>query len=232
MSINADTTFERTHTYEYAKAMIPQLEYRDLSIITVTPKNPDPGNVYGGVAVPAYTGGAGGGQIRRQCTNHWKIKPMRRWLREHHYRRVEMWIGISVDEWQRAKDVDVAWITNRYPLLEMNMSRADCILWLEKHNLPLPGKSSCTFCPFHRNKEWEKMKRDGGHDWEQAVEVDREIRDKRPPDPLYLHRSCKPLPEAIVIPEDTGWSQLNLLSADPSDTEKWCMECDSGYCFI
>ena len=171
------------------------------------------------------------GQLRRQCTNRWKIQPMRRYistqLKSKTPGAVEQWLGITLDEYQRAKDSDVQYIKHRFPLLEMNYSRADCLAWLERHGLPSPGKSACTFCPYHNRITWERMKREDGHDWRQAVDVDARIRDKRPPYPLFVHPARVPLPEAVRIPEDYGAEQLSFLASDDEDAE-----CDSGYCFL
>ena len=43
--------------------------------------------------------------------------------------RVEQWMGISTDEALRMRDSPQKWILNRYPLIEMGMSRSDCIEW-------------------------------------------------------------------------------------------------------
>lgn len=75
---------------------------------------------------------------------------------------VEQWIGITLDEWQRAKDSDVQYIKHAFPLLDRNMTRQDCLNYLKRHNLPVPGKSSCTFCPYHSRIAWEEMKRANG----------------------------------------------------------------------
>jgi len=61
------------------------------------------------------------------------------------FAQVEKWLGISLDEVERAKDSDVKYIVNRFPLLEKRMTRADCVAWLEAHGLPVPPKSSCVF---------------------------------------------------------------------------------------
>ena len=61
------------------------------------------------------------------------------------FETVEQWLGISLDEVIRAKDSDVQYIINRFPLLDKQMSRADCIAWLTAHDLPVPPKSSCVF---------------------------------------------------------------------------------------
>lgn len=241
-AINADTGWERSHTYRFSEKWTPWLEAHGVQVVTVTNDTESTklfallANGTNAIKIPAFTDvtgdnhpafftatRSGTGQLRRQCTHDWKITPMRRYIQSVRAgRQVEQWIGISKDEWTRAKDADVRYITHRWPLLERNMTRGDCVTWLERHGLEVPGKSACTFCPFHDAHAWAELKRQNGHDWQQAVEVDAAIRDKRPPYPLYVHRSCKPLPEAVDIPEDHGLTQPSLFDAP----------CDSGYCFL
>ena len=46
----------------------------------------------------------------------------------------EMWIGISADEnVRRCKPSHQGWVTNRYPLRELGLTRADCVTWLRDH---------------------------------------------------------------------------------------------------
>ena len=131
-------------------------------------------------------------------------------------------MGISRDEWTRMRTSDVAYITNSYPLVDRKITRADCVTWLKAHGIPIPDKSACTFCPYHSINSWKELKRKGGQDWAEAVEVDEAIREKRPPFQLYVHPYRKPLAEAVTIPEDQGASQL------PMDLEE---PCDSGVCW-
>jgi hypothetical protein len=174
------------------------------------------------------------GQLRRQCTGRWKITPMRRWLTAELARRsitktpgvVEQWLGISLDEWSRAKTSDVSYITHRYPLLEQRLTRAACVAWLQEHGLPVPGKSACVFCPYHNARAWAELKREGGPDWAHARAVDAQVRDARPPYPLFVHRKRVPLAEAVTIPEDHGYRQPDLFPEDDA------VPCDSGYCFM
>lgn len=229
-AVHSDTTWERSTTYQFAETWTPWLAERGVRVVTVSnPEKSSLSNEYGGVHIPAYTiTDNGNGQLRRQCTQDWKITPMRRYIATKIKSNktpgaVEQWLGITIDEYHRAKDSDVQYITNRFPLLEMGYSRSDCIAWLKAHSLPVPGKSACTFCPYHNRLAWEQMKREGGHDWEQAVDVDARIRDKRPPYPLFVHPARVPLPEAVKIAEDYGATQLTMLDD---------AECDSGYCFL
>jgi 3'-phosphoadenosine 5'-phosphosulfate sulfotransferase (PAPS reductase)/FAD synthetase len=228
VAIHADTGHEMQSTYAFAAQWAPWLEEHGVPVMSVTSQG-EIIDQWGGVQIPAYTlDGNKRGRIGRQCTNQWKIAPVRRFLQSARLGQpVYLWLGISTDEWHRAKDADVQYITHKHPLLDLGMSRADCLRWLSDHELPSPGKSSCTFCPFHRKAEWQRMKRQGGADWQEAVAVDSAIRSARLPGTLYVHASMQPLQEAVIIPEDYGYTQLDLLASDDDDAE-----CDSGFCFV
>lgn len=224
VAIHADTTHERSATYAFAAQWTPWLEQRGVCVATVRDGNPSPA-LERETPLPAYTGA---GVLRRQCTNHWKIQPIRRYLQAQRNRQpVELWLGITTDEWHRAKDADVRYISHRYPLLEMGMSRADCLTWLQTHSLPSPGKSACVFCPYQNRRRWQEMKRENGADWQHAVKVDASIRNVRLPGQLFVHPACVPLDQAVIVPEDFGLTQLELLPMEDADAE-----CDSGFCFM
>lgn len=172
----------------------------------------------------AHLAGDNSGMLRRQCTYRWKIQPMRRWLRSQGVTQAEQWLGITRDEIERAKDSDVKWIIHRFPLLEKSMTRQDCIIWLRSHSLPVPPKSSCVFCPYHRRATWVEMKNADGPDWKTAVEVDEAIRNKRPGYVAYVHPDRIPLIE-LKTAADFGATQLSFV--DTSNAE-----CDSGFCFL
>lgn len=237
VAIHSDTTHERQATYEFAAQWTPWLEARGVRVVTVSDARATTLMKFAATSesyytlIPAHTlnGDNTRGQLRRQCTSRWKVDPMHRWLKTELAARgetmLEQWLGISLDEWHRAKDARESWITHRFPLLELNMNRADCLAWLKAHNLPSPGKSSCVFCPYHNARKWEQMKRDGGEDWQHAVEADEELR--KGGSQWFVHSKRVPLEQAVVIPEDSGYSQLEMLMSDDDDAE-----CDSGYCFL
>jgi len=147
------------------------------------------------------------GMLRRQCTFDYKISVIRKKLRELcnvGYKKrfpkdkyIEQWIGISTDEIQRMKPARDPYIVNRHPLIEMNMSRQDCINWMKKNNFPLPEKSACIMCPYHNDAYWHFMKTERPSEFAEAVEFDKIIRTgaKNIKDNLYLHKSCKNLDE-------------------------------------
>jgi len=147
------------------------------------------------------------GMLRRQCTTDYKIIPIKKKIRElcnikykQHFPKdkyVEQWIGISTDEIQRMKPSRDKYILNTHPLIEMKMSREDCIAYLNKKKIPLPEKSACIICPYHNDAYWHFMKTERPTEFKQAVEFDDKIRtgSNKIKDKLYLHKSCKPLNE-------------------------------------
>ena len=39
------------------------------------------------------------------------------------------------------------------------MTRKNCKQFIRDHNLPVPIKSGCWFCPFQRNSQWRQLRR-------------------------------------------------------------------------
>lgn len=232
----ADTHHEGQGTYQFVRQWAPWLGEHGLTVVTVEAERTDvvreDWGKTGAVLIPAFSSNnnsAKEGQVRRQCTHDWKITPIRRWLRAELGRRglkatpgaVECWQGISWDEFQRMHTSDVAYITNVYPLVDLRMSRNECVAWLEAHQLPVPPKSACTFCPFTSIAQWKERKRQGRSDWQEAVEVDTNIRERRAVggQTLYIHPARKPLAQAVAIPEDEGAYQVSM-----------DIGCEGGYC--
>ena len=99
------------------------------------------------------------GFLMRQCTTSFKIEPIQRKMRELRDKRpVSQWIGISTDEAHRMKPARVAWLTNRWPLIEAGMRRSDCLRWMADHGYPKPPRSACVFCPYHSNEEGRRYR--------------------------------------------------------------------------
>lgn len=222
VAIHADTRHEFSGTYIFAEKWSLWLEEHGLRVVVVA--NHEKINIidkWGGIQLPAYTTTLkGAGRIRRQCTHEWKIRPLRQWLQKNKDRKpVEMLIGISTDEYKRMRDSDVKYITNLYPLIEKRMSRNDCKDWLVDHNIPVPPRSACVFCPFHSTQEWQYIKA-SKPDWEKAIKVDMLIRKARPPYDLFVHPARKPLINVdLLTMEEKGQMRL------------WDSEC-TGICGV
>lgn len=135
-------------------------------------------------------------------------------------------LGISTDEWHRArKDSGVEWKALEYPLLQMELSRDDCIRIVEEAGLPPAPESSCYFCPFHTTEAWQKIRREQPIEWRKSVELDELLRQKAVKlgrGETYLHRSLKPLDQAI--PDEP-------ISAEQTAQERQ-EQCVEGGCFL
>ena len=163
------------------------------------------------------------GMLRRQCTSDYKIQPIKKKLRElcnigykKHFPKdkyIEQWIGISTDEIQRMKPSRDPYILNRHPLIELKMSRQDCINYLNKNKIPSPEKSACIICPYHNDAYWHFMKTERLSEFKEAIELDKKIRTgaKNIKDNLYLHKSCKPLDE-VEFDKKENDKQLDMFN--------------------
>lgn len=155
------------------------------------------------------------GIARRHCTASYKVRPIEHAIRSEllglrkyqHYPkdvRVIQLFGISIDEAGRASRIaSRVKLTResseaRFPLIEEEMTRADCVAYLNgrvPHEVP---RSACTFCPFHNDREWVRIKQ--SEDWQAVVEFDHALRKgaacanglRSTP---YLHATCKPIDE-------------------------------------
>src|SRR5882724_9249859 len=177
------------------------------------------------VDIPAFVAvdGQRAGMLNRSCTRDFKIDPIRKQLRAMlaltHRRSpktpiVTQWIGISVDEARRVRPSRDAWIANRYPLIEADMTRADCLRWLASRWYPKPPKSSCIGCPFHSDDQWRALTQE---EMDDAISVDRSLLDRpqaryRKKGQLFLHRSCVPLENVDFSAKDKP--QLNLFALE------------------
>jgi len=88
----------------------------------------------------------------RACTDHAKIRPIARHLKETP--GVQL-IGIDAGEAHRARRQDGI----RYPLVEMDIDRDDCVEIIESAGISVPEKSGCWHCPFMRVAEIIEMAR-------------------------------------------------------------------------
>ncbi|WPZ35824.1 hypothetical protein T8K17_06715 [Thalassobaculum sp. OXR-137] len=236
-AIFADTGWEPRAVYEHL-AWLRSPNVLPFPVHIVSDGNIRDGLVKGAqgdrwVSIPAFTRSASGkvGMIRRQCTKELKIVPIRRKVREligiagkrsPNHPVVEQWIGISFDEIVRMKMSMEPWQVNRFPLVEMGMTRRDCLRWLERNGYPAPPKSSCIGCPYHSDSLWRQMHEEDPDAWDDAVAIDRLIRTgfRNLRGEVFLHRSCLPLDEA----------DLDTL-ADKGQLDLFADECD-GMCGV
>src|SRR3990167_1930324 len=93
----------------------------------------------------------------RNCTKDFKRDVIRRWLGKGDH---IVGIGFSLDEYTRMRtDSGYKNIVNEYPLIDLRLSRTDCLKIINEAGLPKPPKSSCWFCPFHNTSAWQELRR-------------------------------------------------------------------------
>lgn len=157
--------------------------------------------------------------LRRQCTDKYKSRPIYRWLDTYRNGKpVILGMGISLDEVHRMKPPKRRWVTNEYPLIDARMDRDACKRWMGAHGWTAP-RSACTYCPYHSNHEWRRLRDEDPNGWAEAVRVDTEMRStaagRREAGTSalrgipFVHRSLVPLPMVdLSTPEDHGQGDL------------------------
>ena len=125
------------------------------------------------------------------------------------------------------------WQTIRYPLIELEMRRSDCLAWFADR---YPGRalprSACSGCPFRSDREWLILKTTDVVDFADAVEVDRSMRALAEERGFaggtpYLHERRKPLEEAV----DDYERELEMNPRLPGLESGADNEC-AGVCFV
>jgi hypothetical protein len=148
------------------------------------------------------------GMLQRHCTRDYKIRVINRKTREliglKSRQRlpkdvvIEQWLGISIDEMDRVRISTDRNVILRYPLIELNMNRQDCVEWSKTYKMPFAPKSACKYCPFRNNEMWRLLREDKD-DWQDAVRFDYFLRDFGLRDThgkIYLHKKGVPLDQA------------------------------------
>ena len=255
-AIFADTKWETPDIYQHLEWLIeisPQLPFPipihivsagDIYLNVWSGKRVDSSSPW--TDIPTFTINDDGshGMGSRQCTQNYKVKPIIAKLREiagrpSGRRHVNppfavQWIGISVDEWHRMKDSQTGWIENAYPLVDMRMSRRDCLKWFkERYPQRQLAKSACIGCPYHSNREWLRIYRNFPQEASRAAALDEHLRtsERAKVEPnentqQFLHRSCQPLSQALERLDYLDRLQPSLLPESPPAASAEC----GGYC--
>ncbi len=179
------------------------------------------GKKYVKINIPGFTYMPSGsvGLNRRQCTRDFKIVPIHRAIKKlmkEHKTSAVQWIGISSDEALRMKESRNRGVINIWPLVERGMTRHACLKWMATNNYPTPPRSACTYCPFHSDAEWRRLKDQEPEAFAHAVNFEKRMHAALEVDELwdgsiFLHRSMKPLLEVDFSTEEER-GQINLFN--------------------
>lgn len=249
----ADTGDEPQYVYDYVDYLRKRIEGAGIEFHRVGNRNlyDDVMNAEtrggdGFVPIPVYGFVDGKKSVmRRACTYNYKIHPIEQLARKklleygfakestdnrvyvHRSVAAKVLIGISLDEYQRMRTSRTPFIVNEYPLIDRKMTRQDCINYLHERDLPIPGKSSCRFCPYHEPDYFLKMKQSEPKDFDAVVDLDRSLRDERAgrfaaTGQFYLSYKRIPIDEVVKEYEE----------GRVADDEESGEVCEGGYCFV
>jgi hypothetical protein len=218
--ITADTGWEPREVYAHMARLTDALTGAGIPVHVVRRGNLrddhlNPVNPFS--SMPLFVRGRDGRDAmgRRQCTHDYKLRPVRAKTREllgfsppaRVPRRLfaETWVGFSTDEVHRVNsNASPGYARLTYPLLDLGMSRKDCVRYLTARGWGQTPKSACIGCPFHGNAAWRDLRDNHPEEWADAIAFDKAIREA-PRDSRsgmrgtqYLHRSLLPLDEAPI----------------------------------
>jgi len=217
IAVIADTGREKQSTWDYLSEIVqPALPFE---IHIVDKDDYATVDLWRGetVLLPAFSNINGDeSKLPTYCSNEWKKRVVERWLRkEHGIKKFTKWIGFSLDEATRVIRMRDSGDSVFFPLIdEVPIRRHDCISLVTKMGWPSPPRSACWMCPNMRHDEWQDLKESSPREFQQAVELEVEVRKKDPH--AYFHRSCKPLDQVDFEREPDLFSRA----------------CDSGLCFV
>lgn len=207
-AVMVDVGYEKTSTFENVRDVLqPALQKVGVTLQVITTTDYTDNTLWdngGHLILPAYQR-LPDGTLRRfdtHCSSKWKQKIVMRWLRDQGVERAVGWIGISTDEARRVKPSPWKWYTWRYPLVELGYDRVACHIAIYSMGWPRVLHSSCYICPQQDDEQWRYVKHNYPDDWEMAVNIDAQIREREPS--LYLHRSGMPLPAWVAANPGLG----------------------------
>ena len=154
----ADTGGERPATYAHLLEFGEWLAAKSYPPITTVRQQTKVGDVavmtleaecLTGKRLPGIAYGFG------SCSEKWKQRPFRSWLKATGWQGVTVCIGFDADEPHRAERGDQydSGYTKRYPLIEWGMGRDECIAAIDAAGITRPGKSACFYCPSSKAHE-------------------------------------------------------------------------------
>jgi len=153
---------------------------------------------------------------RRQCTKVYKLYPIRRRVRALLDGKTpkggcEMWVGISRDESHRMKPSTVQYITNRWPLIELDMSRSDCRAKLQRWGVDAP-RSACCGCPFLNDADWRARRQQP--EWPETVAISNRLAATG----QFMHRSLLPIDQI----DFSSWAERGQADLFGNECEGMC----------
>lgn len=199
-AVMVDCGWEKTSTWEYIYSeVIPKLKLHGINLNVIKTTEYTNNKIIdsnGYITIPAYKKSEKPIKFKTNCNETWKVRAVKRWIKKQGVQRCVNWIGIAADESRRMRIRNEKWFTTRYPLVEMGITREDCLWLICSYGWKKPPRTSCFICPLQNDDSWLNTKLNYHDDWNKAIEVESMIH-KINPD-IYLHRSMVPLNEVTL----------------------------------
>ena len=163
----ADTGGEKPETYSHIEKMGSWLDQHEMPpIITVTSPKTLEADCLDRETLPSKAFGFG------SCSEHFKLRPQRRWIRENKIKDAMWLVGIHAGEQKRAMRVLNQRPDIRFPLIEWDWSQAECLSALTNAGIEVPVKSACFFCPAMKKREIIELRDKHPDLLERAIEME------------------------------------------------------------
>lgn len=199
--VMADTGRENPSTWEYLENNIkPYLAKHDLQVEVASHElaTVDLYGHNGDLLLPVYTLT---GKLRTYCSNEWKRRVVDRYLRSKGIIGGTRWLGFGLEEKRRWVGVhgktEGKW-TVFCPLVDLMLNTATCLELVKSEGLPEPHHSACWMCPHKTNSEWRLIRDKYPEKWQEAIELDEEIRANDERGGVFLHEDIVPLKDANI----------------------------------
>lgn len=182
----ADTGGERPCTYEHVKRFDEWLIQHNLPRITVVRNVDKDGNIFTleqeclkSHSLPSIAYGW------KKCSLKHKVGPQDKFCNNYEPckevwkkgEKVFKYIGYDAGEERRAANAFAIDLQDKkykkvYALIEWGWYREDCQRVIQEEGLPLPGKSSCFFCPSMKKPEIKELKRKYPNLFDRAIAIE------------------------------------------------------------
>jgi len=222
----ADPGGEHPHTYEYVEKFSKWLAEHDMPEIEIVRAVTKEGKVLSlyeecmmRKTLPPIAFGF------KTCSQKYKATPQDKRLNADEACRkiwaaggkVDKWIGYDAGETKRvqcakAYDEKDKKFRRYFPLYEWGWDREECRRVIERAGLPLPGKSSCFFCPSMKKKEIIQLRELYPELFQKAVAMEENAEGLEKVKGLGRHWTWKEVVEVYDQNQEFEAAQINLFA--------------------
>lgn len=163
----ADTGGEKPKTYQHVKRMqqwCKQVGFPEIAVVMEGNGLED--DCLARETLPGKAFGFG------SCSERFKVRPQRRYIKEQGVTDAMWLVGIHYGEKHRAERTLNQREDVRFPLIEWKWNQEDCVDAIRCAGLPIPVKSACFFCPSMRKAEVLQLAEEDPELMKRALEME------------------------------------------------------------